>query len=128
MRKEDFTKGQTVYLTVIPKGDLSRWEGNDAITQGVVTSVGKRYIRVQANEFTCRFNTKDDFRQIDLLDTCYCEVHLSKEKAKQYIEFVTEIRDQKNVINDYFREVGNIDKLTLYEIDTIYSIVKVRKG
>lgn len=78
MKKEDFCKGQTVFL----RENDGRLHGKTWIVEATVVSVGRRYVTVKVYNQNVRFDIEDDFRQVTEYNPRYV-LYLSKEMIEE---------------------------------------------
>ena len=64
MKKEDFHKGQTVYLLLLSNAARGK-HGEELIMEATVTGIGKKYITVSPGYYSrnVRFEIEDNFRE-----------------------------------------------------------------
>lgn len=116
MKKEDFCKGQTVFL----RENDGRLHGKTWIVKATVVSVGRRYVTVKVYNQNVRFDIEDDFRQVTEYNPRYV-LYLSKEMIEE--------EDRRNEKNQRFcrliRESGRIPFVFSEEdLDKVISILE----
>lgn len=118
MKKEDFKKGQTVYLIPVRmmKWDYLRIEKQ--IRETKVVSVGRKYITVEyANT---KFDITRDFLEVTQYSIEY-KLYLSKEDIKNDIKR----RQMEERISTAFHFPNHVArKMTFDELETVFNIVK----
>lgn len=124
MKKEDFKKGQKVWLYLV--GDAARRcnTPEDRVQEYEVVSVGRKYITVNktglSTSLEIKFDIENNFRQVY---TCGSTEYILFPTRDEIINYVTSIT-RKNVISHFFARYNWGRLLTDEDVKTIYNIIK----
>ena len=122
MRKEDFKKGQAVWLYLVGNAARGKKDKEERIKEYEVISVGRKYITVQPKEYgwEVRFEIENNFRQVT--DTCVDYLLFLK---KEDIYLMLERTEKINLVEKAFQWEKRIySKLSDEDLDTTVEIVK----
>ena len=127
MKKSDFTKGQIVYMFIIPGSNAYRYVKDKAfesrIIPAAVVSVGNKYISVKPDKWTwgnvIRFHA-DDFSQVYDVGGADYQIFLSEQDIYDY----QEAEDIYNFIKFSFSDFKNQDKYSLSQLRRVREILK----
>lgn len=119
MKKEDFKKGQTVYLLPVRFMAFDYLRVEKRIIETTVLSVGRKYIKVNYGG-GIRFDINNDFQEVTNYSIEY-KLFLSKEDIKGYFKR----RKMEERISTAFHFPNHVTrKMTLDELETVFNIVK----
>ena len=120
MKKEDFYKGQTVYLLPVRLMVYDYLNIEKKIVETTVLSVGRRYITVRYLCDTIHFDTYNDFREATNYSVQY-KLFLSKEDIQKDFKR-RKMEDQIYAAIHYPKCVAK--KMTFDELQTVFDIIK----
>lgn len=121
MKKEDFTKGQKVYLYLVGNSVRYAKTKEDRIVEAEVISVGRKYITVRRMHYDIRFDINNNFRHVYEYGGADYILFLTK----QDIYAMLERKEKLTYIKNFFRteNSGMHDKLSRDELNTIVDIL-----
>lgn len=112
MKKEDFYKGQTVWVYLIGNAARGRETIEERIQEWEVVTVGRKYITARPKG-TCnweqKFEIQNNFQHVYDRGTADYELHLSKEEIYEQVERAHRIQ--------YIEQFCRWDKRNLYRMD-----------
>lgn len=118
MKKEDFQKGQTVYLIPMRMMQWDYLRIEKQIRETKVVSVGRKYITVEYKNI--KFDITNGFREVTNYSIEY-KLYLSKEDIKNDIKR----RKMEERISTAFHFPNHVArKMTFDELETVFNIVK----
>lgn len=124
MVKEDFTKGQTVWLFLTPHAFEYRkgMTVEERITTGTVVSVGRKYITVNLGNWEEKFEIGNDFIHVCECGSVRYILHTSKEDALIYGE-------QEELQQYILRRFGwvIVNQMSLEDLKTVKNIMEKYK-
>lgn len=112
MNREDFQKGQTVFIRESP----AYRSGDTRIIETKVKSVGRKYVTVEYMD--TRFRIEENFRQ----DTIYSprlHLYLSREEIEREI---ARNELERSVASVLFGNLGLLGRMSTKDLQTIFSI------
>lgn len=88
MRKEDFHKGQTVWVYLIGNAARGRKTTEERIQEWEIIKVGRKYITAKPKNggWEQRFDIENNFRHVYTYGISDYELHLTKEEIYEEIE------------------------------------------
>lgn len=120
MKKEDFKRGQTVYLLPVRFMAFDYRRIEKQIIETTVLSVGRKYIKVNHLRDGIRFDINNDFREVTNY-SIYYKLFLSKEDIKEELNR----RQMEERISTAFHFPSHITrKMTFEDLETVFNIVK----
>lgn len=121
MVKEDFKKGQTVWLYLTPNAFEYRkgMTVEERITAGTVVSVGRKYITVMLANWNEKFEIGNDFTHVYESGSVRYVLHTTKEDAL----FYGEQEELRQYILHKFGWVI-VNQMSLEDLKTIKNIIK----
>lgn len=121
MVKEDFKKGQTVWLYLTPHAFEYRkgMTAEERIITGTVVSVGRKYITVHAGYGEEKFEIGNDFTHVYESGSVRYILHATKEEALLYGK-------REEMRECVLRKFGwfLVNQMSLEDLETIESIIK----
>lgn len=123
MRKEDFHKGQTVWVYLI--GNAARWRKTteERIQEWEIIKVGRKYITAKPKNgvWEQRFDIENNFRHVYTYGTSDYELYLTKEEIYEKIERLNRIE----YIEQFCRwERRNLSKMSYDDLLAVVEIFK----
>lgn len=130
MKKEDFKKGQTVWVYLV--GNAARYKKTveERIREWEVVSVGRKYITAKdkANDFvTAQFEIDNNFREKTNYSVDYI-LYLTKSELLEYVERRQLIRFIEDRIRRNFGEACWHTQLTSDDLKEIVEILEGRNA
>ncbi len=124
MEKNDFHKGQTVWIYLV--GNAARYTKTleERIQEWKVVSVGRKYITCRDKNCSWReakFDIDDDFRHVYKYGTADYILYLSKEDILNEIYKNTLI---SNIVNTVMYNRSRIRKMSVDDLEVINDILK----
>ena len=124
MEKNDFHKGQTVWIYLV--GNAARYTKTleERIQEWKVVSVGRKYITCRDKNCSWReakFGIDDDFRHVYKYGTADYILYLSKEDILNEIYKNTLI---SNIVNTVMYNRSRIRKMSVDDLEVINDILK----
>ena len=124
MEKNDFHKGQTVWIYLV--GNAARYTKTleERIQEWKVVSVGRKYITCRDKNCSWReakFDIDDDFRHVYKYGTADYILYLSKEDILNEIYKNTLI---SNIVNKVMYNRSRIRKMSVDDLEVINDILK----
>lgn len=120
MKKEDFKKGQTVYLLPVRFMAFDYLRIEKRIIETTVLSVGRKYITVHYYREGIRFDINNDFREVTNHSVEY-KLYLSKEDIQNDFKR----RQMEERITTAFHFPNHVTrKMTFDDLKTVFDIVK----
>ena len=88
MKKEDFYKGQTVWVYLVGNAARGRKTTEELIQEWEVLKVGRKCITAKSKSGGCeqRFDIENNFRHVYTYGTSDYELHLTEEEIYEEIE------------------------------------------
>ena len=123
MRKEDFHKGQTVWVYLIGNAARGRKTTEERIQEWEIIKVGRKYITAKPNNggWEQRFDIENNFRHVYTYGTSNYELYLTKEEIYEEIERSNRIE----YIEQFCRwERRNLNKMS---DDDLLAVVEIFK-
>ena len=123
MRKEDFHKGQTVWVYLIGNAARGRKTTEELIQEWEVLKVGRKYITAKSKSggWEQRFDIENNFRHVYTYGTSDYELYLTKEEIYEEIERSNRIEH----IKQFCRwERRNLNKMS---DDDLLAVVEIFK-
>ena len=123
MKKEDFYKGQTVWVYLVGNAARGRKTTEERIQEWEVLKVGRKYITAKPKSGGCeqRFDIENNFRHVYTYGTSDYELHLTKEEIYKEIERSNRIE----YIEQFCRwERRNLNKMS---DDDLLAVVEIFK-
>lgn len=123
MKKEDFYKGQTVWVYLVGNAARGRKTTDERIQEWEVLKVGRKYItakpKVGGSEH--RFDIENNFRHVYTYGTSDYELYLTKEEIYEKIERLNRIE----YIEQFCRwERRNLSKMSYDDLLAVVEIFK----
>ena len=124
MKKEDFHKGQTVWIYLVGNSVRGNMTPEERIREWEVVSVGRKYLTARPKgadpHFNTRFEVENNFREHTIYSSHY-ELYLSKEEILYDIW-----RDRvESYISHFCRfERSNLRKMTDEDLQLVVDIFK----
>lgn len=122
MRKEEFKKGQTVWVYLVGNAARGKKAKEERIKEYEVISVGRKYITVRPKigGWDVKFEIENDFREA----TSGCTDHLLF-LSKEDIEVMLERQEKIRFVEQAFKWENRIySKLSDEDLDTIVDIAR----
>ena len=119
MKKEDFKRGQTVYLLPVRFMAFDYLKIEKQIIETTVASIGRKYITVKYWD-GIRFDINNDFREVTNYSIEY-KLFLSKEDIKE--DFKRRKMEERVTTAFHFPTYVTM-KMTFEELETVFNIVK----
>lgn len=123
MRKEDFYKGQTVWVYLIGNAARGRKTTEERIQEWEIIKVGRKYITAKPKNggWEQRFDIENNFRHVYTYGTSDYELYLTKEEIYEKIERLNRIE----YIEQFCRwERRNLSKMSY---DDLFAVVEIFK-
>lgn len=123
MRKEDFHKGQTVWVYLIGNAARGRKTTEERIQEWEIIKVGRKYITAKPKNggWEQRFDIENNFRHVYTYGTSDYELYLTKEGIYEKIERLNRIE----YIEQFCRwERRNLSKMS---DDDLFAVVEIFK-
>ena len=123
MKKEDFYKGQTVWVYLTGNAARGRKTTEERIQEWEVLKVGRKYItaKPKVGGWEQRFDIENNFRHVYTYGTSDYELHLTKEEIYKEIERSNRIE----YIEQFCRwERRNLNKMS---DDDLLAVVEIFK-
>lgn len=123
MRKEDFYKGQTVWVYLIGNAARGRKTTEERIQEWEIIKVGRKYITAKSKNGgrERRFDIENNFRHVYTYGTSDYELYLTKEEIYEEIERSNRIK----YIEQFCRwERRNLNKMS---DDDLLAVVEIFK-
>lgn len=123
MRKEDFKKGQTVWIYLIGNGARGKKTKKERIKEYEVISIGRKYITVRPKigGWDVKFEIENDFREVVTSGGTDHLLFLSKED----IDVMLERQEKTRFVQQAFRWENRIySKLSDEDLDMIVDIAR----
>ena len=118
MKKEDFKKGQTVYLVPVKFMAFDYLRVEKQIIETTVLSVGRKYMKVNYGGGIC-FDINNDFREVTNYSFSY-RLFLSKEDIQKELQR----RKMEVRLQTAFHFPAHVErKMTFEELQTVFNIV-----
>ena len=123
MRKEDFHKGQTVWVYLIGNAARARKTTEERIQEWEIIKVGRKYItaKPKSGGWEQRFDIENNFRHVYTYGTSDYELHLTEEEIYENVE-----RENRIEYIERFCRTGrrNLCKLSDGELIAVIEIFK----
>ena len=123
MRKEDFYKGQTVWVYLIGNAARGRKTTEERIQEWEVLKVGRKYItaKPKAGGWEQKFDIENNFRHVYTYRTSDYELYLTEEEIYEKVE-----RENRIEYIERFCRIGrrNLCKLSDGELLAVIEIFK----
>lgn len=123
MKKEDFYKGQTVWVYLTGNAARGRKTTEERIQEWEVLKVGRKYItaKPKVGGWEQRFDIENNFRHVYTYGTSDYELYLTKEETYEKIERLNRIE----YIEQFCRwERRNLSKMS---DDDLFAVVEIFK-
>lgn len=123
LRKEDFHKGQTVWVYLIGNAARGRKTTEERIQEWEIIKVGRKYITAKPKNGRReqRFDIENNFRHVYTYGTSDYELYLTKEEIYEKIERLNRIE----YIEQFCRwERRNLSKMS---DDDLFAVVEIFK-
>ena len=123
MKKEDFYKGQTVWVYLTGNAARGRKTTEERIQEWEVLKVGRKYITAKPKVGGCeqRFDIENNFQHVYTYGTSDYELYLTKEEIYEKIERLNRIE----YIEQFCRwERRNLSKMSY---DVLLAVVEIFK-
>ena len=123
MKKEDFYKGQTVWVHLVGNAARGRKTTEELIQEWEVLKVGRKYITAKSKSggWEQRFDIENNFRHVYTYGTSDYELHLTEEEIYEEIERKNRIE----YIEQFCRwDRGKLCKLSDSELLSVVEIFK----
>lgn len=123
MKKEDFYKGQTVWVYLTGNAARGRKTTEERIQEWEVLKVGRKYItaKPKVGGWEQRFDIENNFRHVYTYGTSDYELYLTKEEIYEKIERLNRIE----YIEQFCRwERGNLSKMSYDDLLAVVEIFK----
>lgn len=123
MRKEDFHKGQTVWVYLIGNAARGRKTTEERIQEWEIIKVGRKYITAKPKNggWEQRFDIENNFRHVYTYGTSDYELYLTKEEIYEKIERSNRI---EYIEQFYIWERRNLSKMS---DDDLLAVVEIFK-
>lgn len=123
MKKEDFYKGQTVWVYLIGNAARGRKTTEERIQEWEVLKVGRKYItaKPKAGGWEQKFDIENNFRHVYTYGTSDYELHLTEEEIYEKVK-----RENRIEYIERFCRTGrrNLCKLSDGELIAVIEIFK----
>lgn len=123
MRKEDFHKGQTVWVYLTGNAARGRKTTEERIQEWEVLKVGRKYItaKPKVGRWEQRFDIENNFRHVYTYGTSDYELHLTEEEIYEEVE-------RKNRI-EYIEQFCRWERRNLNKMsdDDLLAVVEIFK-
>lgn len=123
MKKEDFYKGQTVWVYLTGNAARGRKTTEERIQEWEVLKVGRKYItaKPKVGGWEQRFDIENNFRHVYTYGTSDYELYLTKEEIYEKIERLNRIE----YIEQFCRwERRNLSKMSYDDLLAVVEIFK----
>ena len=123
MKKEDFYKGQTVWVYLVGNAARGRKTTEERIQEWEVLKVGRKYITAKSKSggWEQRFDIENNFRHVYTYGTSDYELYLTKEEIYEEIERSNRIEH----IKQFCRwERRNLNKMSDDDLLAVVDIFK----
>lgn len=123
LRKEDFHKGQTVWVYLIGNAARGRKTTEERIQEWEIIKVGRKYITAKPKNggWEQRFDIENNFRHVYTYGTSDYELYLTKEEIYEKIERLNRIE----YIEQFCRwERRNLSKMSYDDLLAVVEIFK----
>ena len=123
MKKEDFYKGQTVWVYLVGNAARGRKTTEELIQEWEVLKVGRKYITAKSKSggWEQRFDIENNFRHVYTYGTSDYELYLTKEEIYEKIERLNRIE----YIEQFCRwERRNLSKMSYDDLLAVVEIFK----
>ena len=123
LRKEDFHKGQTVWVYLIGNVARGRKTTEERIQEWEIIKVGRKYITAKPKNggWEQRFDIENNFRHVYTYGTSDYELYLTKEEIYEKIERLNRIE----YIEQFCRwERRNLSKMSYDDLLAVVEIFK----
>lgn len=123
MKKEDFHKGQTVWVYLTGNASRGRKTTEERIQEWEIIKVGRKYITAKPKNggWEQRFDIENNFRHVYTYGTSDYELYLTKEEIYEKIERLNRIE----YIEQFCRwERRNLSKMS---DDDLFAVVEIFK-
>lgn len=122
MKKEDFHKGQTVWVYLIGNAAIGRKTIDELIQECEVVTVGRKYITARpkgAYSWEQRFDIENNFRHVSDRGTEDYVLYLTKEEIYERIE--------RNKYRKYIQDFCGWDRRNLQKLsdDDLHAVVEI---
>lgn len=123
MGKEDFYKGQTIWVYLIGNAARGREIMEERIQEWEVVTVGRKYITAQPKgtyNWEQKFDIQNNFQHVYDRGTADYELHLSKEEIYEQVERAQRIRFIEDFCRWDRRNIYRMNDEDLREIVRIF--------
>lgn len=123
MKKEDFHKGQIVWVYLIGNAARGLKTTDERIKEWEVVTVGRKYITVRPKGglgWEQKFDIENDFRHVYTFGCSDYELHLTKEEIYKQVERVERIEYIERFCNWSRRNLNRMNDEDLQTVEEIF--------
>ena len=130
MKREDFHKGQTVWILITDSYVYKQMDDEKRIEKWTVSSVGRRYLTIKSKSGQeAKFDMKDNFRHINTFERMYYTLYLTEEDLRKVLwrkKVIDIIKDSMEWGHNVLYDLNDEELKTVYDIFSKYMHEKER--